>query len=405
MSGGTTYCVSGFGKGLDMRPMNFKDTIQKIRVCSLCNVIPNTVVLLPCSHSLCELCFDKCLEDGERCLLDQERLGQECVEKLTLSEEKLATWQVACWNTPYGCTFSGSSIGLLDHFEKHCNFHAVCCSRCDNYVLRSDVVGHLKSGCTALLTENGPGTSSNRRGGTSVGDAGKAIGEMKNAVEKMTDEQLHLQSGLNGLLESAKYQTAEITKTLELINEVRSSVLIGLEMTKANCKEQILRLGDNLSSQTMDIARSVRQLRPRIIHWYLEGWEKIKEEAPVKSVVYTESEVQTLYGYAISQNIEIKKQNEELRLDCHMRIHASQNDDDLEWPFKYDCRVGIIHPRRHSKMLCTVHAGTPEHREVFKRPVGARNTGLGSFLATMNSIESRGFIQNDTLHLFVEIVP
>ncbi|KAG0444332.1 hypothetical protein HPB47_013915 [Ixodes persulcatus] len=241
---------------------------------------------------------------------------------------------VACWNTPYGCTFSGSSIGLLDHFEKHCNFHAVCCSRCDNYVLRSDVVGHLKSGCTALLTENGPGTSSNRRGGTSVGDAGKAIGEMKNAVEKMTDEQLHLQSGLNGLLESAKYQTAEIRKALELIDEVRSSVLIGLEMTKANCKEQILRLGDNLSSQTMDIARSVRQLRPRIIHWYLEGWEKIKEEALVKSVVYTESEVQTLYGYAISQNIEIKKQNEELRLDCHMRIHASQNDDDLEWPFK-----------------------------------------------------------------------
>ncbi|EEC10182.1 secreted protein, putative [Ixodes scapularis] len=95
MLGGTTYCVSGFGKGLDMRPMNFKDTIQKIRVCSLCSVIPSTVVLLPCSHSVCELCFDKCLEDGERCLLDQERLGQECLEKLTLSEEKLATWQVS----------------------------------------------------------------------------------------------------------------------------------------------------------------------------------------------------------------------------------------------------------------------------------------------------------------------
>uniref|UniRef100_A0A6B0VBI1 Putative regulation of interferon-beta production n=1 Tax=Ixodes ricinus TaxID=34613 RepID=A0A6B0VBI1_IXORI len=405
MSGGTTYCVSGFGKGLDMRPMNFKDTVQKIRVCSLCNVIPNTVVLLPCSHSLCELCFDKCLEDGERCLLDQERLGQECVEKLTLSEEKLATWQVACWNTPYGCSFSGSSVGVLDHFEKHCTFHAVCCSRCDHYVLRSDVVGHLKSGCTALLTEDGPGTSSKRRGGTSVDDVGKAIGEMKDAVGKMNDEQLHLQGSLNNPPESAKYQTAEITKVLELIDEVRSSVLIGLEMTKANCKEQILRLGDNLSSQTMDIARSVRQLRPRMIHWYLEGWEKIKEEALVKPAFYTESEVQTLYGYAVSQNIEIKKQGEELRLDCHMRIHASQNDDELEWPFKYDCRVGIIHPRRHYKMLCTVHAGTPEHREVFKRPVGSRNTGLGSFLATVNSIESRGFIQNDTLHLFVEIVP
>ncbi|KAM7314849.1 uncharacterized protein ISCGN_004633 [Ixodes scapularis] len=388
-----------------MRPMNFKDTIQKIRVCSLCSVIPSTVVLLPCSHSVCELCFDKCLEDGERCLLDQERLGQECLEKLTLSEEKLATWQVACWNTPYGCTFSGSSIALLDHFEKHCKFHAVCCSRCDHYVLRSDVVGHLKSGCSALLTEDGPGSSSNRRGGTSVGDGGKAMGEMKNAVEKMADEQLHLQSSLNGLLESAKYQTAEITKVLELVDEVRCSVLIGLEMTKANCKEQILRLGDNLSSQTMDIARSVRQLRPRIIHWYLEGWEKIKEAVLGKPVVYTESGVQTLYGYAVSQNIEIRKQNEELRLDCHLRIHASQNDDDLEWPFKYDCHVGIIHPRRHSKMFCTVNAGTPEHREVFKRPVGVRNTGLGSFLATVNSIESQGFIQNDTLHLFVEIVP
>uniref|UniRef100_A0A131YB53 Putative regulation of interferon-beta production n=1 Tax=Ixodes ricinus TaxID=34613 RepID=A0A131YB53_IXORI len=405
MSGGTTYCVSGFGKGLDMRPMNFKDTVQKIRVCSLCNVIPNTVVLLPCSHSLCELCFDKCLEDGERCLLDQERLGQECVEKLTLSEEKLATWQVACWNTPYGCSFSGSSVGVLDHFEKHCTFHAVCCSRCDHYVLRSDVVGHLKSGCTALLTEDGPGTSSKRRVGTSVGDVGKAIGEMKDAVGKMTDEQLHLQSSLNELLESTHYQTAEITKVLEHIGEVRSSVLIGHETTEANCKEQILRLGDRLSSQMMDIARSVRQLRPRIIHWYLEGWEKIKEEALVKPFAYTESEVQTLYGYAVSQNIEMKKQDEQLRLHSFMRIHASQNDDDLEWPFKYDCRVGLIHPRAHSKILARVHANKPEHRENFKRPVGLRNTGLGSFLETVTSIESRGFIENDRLHLFVEIIP
>ncbi|CAN7943698.1 unnamed protein product [Ixodes hexagonus] len=405
MAGGTTYCISGFGRGFDMRPMSFKDPVQKIRVCSLCNIIPSTVVLLPCSHSLCEQCFGKCVEDGERCLLDQERLGEEHVERLTLSEEKLATWEVACWNAPHGCPFSGSSHEVLEHFEKQCTFHAVCCTRCDNYVLRSDTLGHLKSGCTAHVIQDVAGMSSKRHGGTSIGDIGKAVGEMKDAMGKMTDEQLRLQSSVNGVLESARLQTTQLTRVSELIDEVRSSFLVSLESANADCREQIMRLRDSLSAQTMDIARTVRQMRPRVIHWHLDGWEKIKEEAQSKPFAYAESQVQALYGYAVSQNIEMKKQGEELRLHAFMRIHASQIDDELEWPFKYDCLVGIIHPKNNSKILSKVHASRPEHRDNFKRPVGLRNTGLGSFLETVNLIESRGFVENDTVHLFVEIIP
>uniref|UniRef100_A0A090XEA3 Putative secreted protein n=1 Tax=Ixodes ricinus TaxID=34613 RepID=A0A090XEA3_IXORI len=190
MSGGTTYCVSGFGKGLDMRPMNFKDTVQKIRVCSLCNVIPNTVVLLPCSHSLCELCFDKCPEDGERCLLDQERLRQECVEKLTLSERKtLPHGRWPAGTTPLRLHSSPvQRISLLDSLRERT---ATVPTRsaalaATNYVASQRRGGTpSKSGCTALLTEDGPGdvlltSAAVHRSMTWE----KAIGEMKDAVRE-----------------------------------------------------------------------------------------------------------------------------------------------------------------------------------------------------------------------------
>ncbi|CAN8001943.1 unnamed protein product, partial [Ixodes hexagonus] len=97
MPDATTYLVSGFGQGFDMRPMNFKSVVPDFLVCSFC--------------------------------------------------------RVACWNEPTGCHFTGSCVDVLRHFEHGCKFHVTSCTNCQARVLRKDVVKHLKSACSAHVIQ------------------------------------------------------------------------------------------------------------------------------------------------------------------------------------------------------------------------------------------------------------
>ncbi|EEC06203.1 hypothetical protein IscW_ISCW005080 [Ixodes scapularis] len=93
----STFWVSGFGKGLEMRPMNFQSPVPNFYVCSFCRVF--------------------------------------------------------CWNAPNGCAFSGTCMDVLQHFEQDCGFHSTSCPNCDALVLRDDVVEHLKSECAARVVQ------------------------------------------------------------------------------------------------------------------------------------------------------------------------------------------------------------------------------------------------------------
>ncbi|KAL1479828.1 hypothetical protein MTO96_051545 [Rhipicephalus appendiculatus] len=151
----TTYLLSGFASGLDWRPIGFKQRLQTTRVCRLCGVVPQSIAVLPCTHFLCDSCLNGCanVEGLHVCPLDKTSFDAESdVSWITFNQKQLERLLVSCWNAKYGCDFTGPAGGLLEHFEKHCSFHAIACARCPDTVLRKDLPRHCEAGCNGVAS-------------------------------------------------------------------------------------------------------------------------------------------------------------------------------------------------------------------------------------------------------------
>ncbi|EEC03092.1 secreted protein, putative, partial [Ixodes scapularis] len=89
-----TFRVSGFGRGFEMRPMNFQSAVPHFWVCSFCRVIAGTVVSLSCFHSACEACLAQCLRGDKLCPLDQVPIEDD-VQRVSFSMKKLSMLKVS----------------------------------------------------------------------------------------------------------------------------------------------------------------------------------------------------------------------------------------------------------------------------------------------------------------------
>lgn len=146
--GNVRFC--GFLRGVDWRPMQLRDPLERSLVCSLCGVMPRRTASLPCSHVLCESCFEGSLTGGDVggcCLLDERPFLPEQIVWNVIRPEHVITAKVRCWNAPSGCDYAGPVRGLLDHFEKDCAFHAVMCPRCHVMQTRTQLPAHYRAGC------------------------------------------------------------------------------------------------------------------------------------------------------------------------------------------------------------------------------------------------------------------
>lgn len=152
----SSYTLLGYSRDLDWRPTRFVGPVPSVRVCSLCGLIPEATVQLPCTHVLCRLCFDGCLRQGGVCPIDGQGFAHDDAEWISLSLESFMRRKVRCWNDVNGCDAVIEVSKIADHFSNECAFHATSCSRCSSTVLHRDVVEHLKSGCRSAVV---PGTT------------------------------------------------------------------------------------------------------------------------------------------------------------------------------------------------------------------------------------------------------
>ncbi|XP_037272256.2 TNF receptor-associated factor 3 isoform X2 [Rhipicephalus microplus] len=147
----SSYTLVGYSRDLDWRPTRFVGPVPSVRVCSLCGLIPDATVQLPCAHVLCRLCFDGSLRQGGVCPLDGQGFAREDAEWITLSLESFMRRKVRCWNDVHGCDEVVQVSKLADHFSNECAFHAASCPKCGATVLHRDIVEHLKSGCRTAV--------------------------------------------------------------------------------------------------------------------------------------------------------------------------------------------------------------------------------------------------------------
>ncbi|XP_040063926.1 TNF receptor-associated factor 4-like [Ixodes scapularis] len=445
--------ISGFSDTLDWRPLYFEESSAAHNACSLCGLVSRNVLRLPCEHTLCLECHEESQRRGSTCPLDEEPFDDDNIVHLDISGGYMLKRTVACVNAPNGCDFIGQASRLVDHY-KQCSFHVVPCPRCQSPVLRTELVGHCKGGCSSASTTPVPipyyiNVNYDHLEITSS--------ELKREMFKISENLSFLQTSLNQWLEEVRTLDNNTSKELKdatlKISDHLSGLNSSLEQSREdgreaarNTKEQLESQSSRLSEQldrieTKSFAAANKELKaaiedtmkthvaqelraqseelmnglseyvlrycgPMKFHWYFQGWEDLKKSA-LDAPNNAFSPLQYVFGYNVGIFIRLRKEEGQMTLGLYMRIHPGVNDSKLEWPFSKTYTLGVIHPKDKAKRK--IHqVDTSKHLDEasLQMPKQGGNLGLGKMnLSTANVLEAEGFVNDDALHCFLQVEP
>ncbi|XP_065311305.1 uncharacterized protein [Dermacentor albipictus] len=222
--------------GVNWRPTRFVDELTLNHyACCVCQVIPSTTVLLPCSHALCEQCQRGSVvqDGGSVCPLDGEPFREDECQKLQLPERKKQKLKAHCWNEAHGCDFVGPLAALLGHFEAECAFHTSPCQRCGENVSNAKLAAHYIDGCSTNNLSPATLVESSTRGeaaasSSATGDVTATAQGIEGKTEyRYEDEIPALQSQVNELTEAARTQGAQL-------QELNGTLALSLETLNAS---------------------------------------------------------------------------------------------------------------------------------------------------------------------------
>ncbi|CAN8011577.1 unnamed protein product [Ixodes pacificus] len=246
---------------------------------------------------------------------------------------------------------------------------------------------------------------------------------MKIAMGKISENLLSLQTSLNqcsggvrveaarckGLLEAKTSGLAEQLNVLSTICTTGfAKVLQVLRTAMADYKEHA---GRELCSQGNRLSAVCQSLQshcgPKAAHCYIEQWADLKKEALESWFKTLDSPKRAMYGYSVSQSVWLTHMDTEIGVGCFLQIHPRQDDSQLEWPFSKLYTIGFIHPKDRSNVISyRVNAGWYKDQSFLQRP---NETYIGRFgsscFSTAGDLELDRFVENDTLHVFLEIKP
>nr|XP_054923504.1 uncharacterized protein LOC129383188 [Dermacentor andersoni] len=224
--------------GVNWRPTRLVDEVANSRVCSLCRMIPERPVLLPCGHALCQSCHAASLEGGcEQCPLDQVQFEKaECVG-CEFPSRTANTVKAYCWNEAHGCEYTGTMNRMLEHFENECTFHTVECLRCGEGVKHRELATHYAAGCSAGASA--AITQASEHTALTLAHVNAALEDVKARLGCLNHDQLLpvIQSQLNQLTEQARNQEARL-----------AGITRELGACENNLKGEMAQIGATISS-------------------------------------------------------------------------------------------------------------------------------------------------------------
>ncbi|CAN7937330.1 unnamed protein product [Ixodes hexagonus] len=400
--------------------MPFTKPLPAWKVCNLCGVAPRIGVVLPCSHTYCELCFDDFGDEG-CCLIDNECFEPEQVWRVVF---QLTTRVVSCWNAPNGCDFMGSPKNLRNHFQSNCDFHAVSCPRCKKSVLRSNIVAHLKSGCVISPSTN------NFRPQTldcfQTADIQRAYVDAKEALGKVADNETCLQRAVDDLSGNLKALTlrlaengdtrataADSRRVEQLLREILMVLAERVASGRSHCKfhvsDEIEQLKLNFPAAIQRVSRELYHLFvPRMFEWDFKWPNESTFERSPRGSVCLESDKWYAYGYCVSQGVVLLRRGGQFNVLLGLTVHKGLHDAEVGWPFSKVCVLSIVHPEDWERTVSVeIDADDcPGHR-AFQRPLRAKNVSFGTGIVTTKArLEEEGFFDDSRmLRLRMEVMP
>ncbi|KAG0424601.1 hypothetical protein HPB47_028196, partial [Ixodes persulcatus] len=186
---------------------------------------------------------------------------------------------------------------LLEHY-KGCAFHTVYCPACQSTLLRSEIVGHIKSGCRVWPDKSGPSDSTPHH--THVV---KMSNERKEALCRLSDDLSRLQTSFNQCREDVRAAEKRSKKRLKA-----QSMMFKGRVTKAisasaprleRCLAKELReQSQELLNATDSACRKVLSFcGAREFHWYFDKWTSLKQKSMDEGTARAESPPEYVCGY------------------------------------------------------------------------------------------------------------
>ncbi|XP_049513760.1 uncharacterized protein LOC119431215 isoform X2 [Dermacentor silvarum] len=217
--------------GVNWRPTRFMDEVPNSRVCGLCRMIPKRMVLLPCSHALCQSCHAASFEGGVgQCPLDQVQFEEPECFGYDFPIRTANSLKVYCWNEARGCEFVGTMECLLRHYENECTFHTVECLRCGGGVLHKDLPTHYATGCNAGLPSETTRQSCSESTPLTHQDLSKALEDLKSLLTNPYQDELlpAVQSQMNELTEQVRSQEAKLAEIKRELRAPKPNLKLGM---------------------------------------------------------------------------------------------------------------------------------------------------------------------------------
>ncbi|KAM7305259.1 RING finger protein 151-like [Ixodes scapularis] len=266
--------ISGFSDTLDWRPLYFQESSVANIVCSLCGLVSRNVVRLRCEHTLCSECHEESQRRGSTCPLDEESFADDNILHLDISGGYILNHTVACVNAPNGCDFIGQASRLVDHY-KQCSFHVVPCPRCESSVLRTELVGHCKDGCSSASTTPVPIPYYMN---VNYDNLEITSSERKREMLKISEDLSRLQTSLNQWLEEVRTLEKNTNKELKDATLKISDHLSGLHTCVEKCREDAREAARNTKEQLE--AQSSR-LSEQLVRIETQGFAAANKELKV----------------------------------------------------------------------------------------------------------------------------
>lgn len=137
------YHVLGFGDHVSRKTVEFLEEPEDMQVCSWCGNVSASMIILLCSHIVCNEChFVASQAKVTVCLIDQKKLPNN-TSFHSRDDPNVGDRQVRCLNADGGCGFTGRLADLDGHLRETCAFYLTSCSKCGNKVAYKDVRAHF----------------------------------------------------------------------------------------------------------------------------------------------------------------------------------------------------------------------------------------------------------------------
>ncbi|XP_077492963.1 TNF receptor-associated factor 5-like [Amblyomma americanum] len=459
--GSQQYTLVGFSDELDWRPLRFVKPLPPNRVCSACGLVRPKSALLPCGHTLCARCSEQCSQEGLHiCPLDGYECQDELVDWRESASEELLRREVKCWNKESGCQYVAAASGIVQHFQRECRHHPVCCPKCSATVACSNVIAHLTSGLcnpTQILRSQGANRSGHNdetalaasfRGALDehAGEIREFLGRIVSDVSTHGDRLNEISHAINSLKEAQvtvgerQHQDSltqiqcEIHASKEelkqfLTERIGTPNLSGsIDRLEKTLKDEMLNVNSQIKGCFSQVATAVEALRAASNENGQKAVDYIKTflrhtkvglsycRFSVKSVrslqttaleegsALYKGEMVYLRGYFLSPGVYLKKNGKSVLLHAWLRLHKSDMDDFVQWPFGHKVKLSVLHPGEGAERVVE-ELPAPSY-ERFQRPTSASNLPV-HFQASLNlnSLISDGYIEDDQLHVKYELLP